>query len=85
MYCKTIPYKFTYLLFELQYTFVLHCPTMKEIKSESLNFRTTKRMRTFLENLSDKNDRSVSYVINDLLIQFLMKPPDSIPIKKNTK
>ena len=56
---------------------------MKKVNKErSITFRTSKDVGDFLEKLSNKYDRSVSYVINDLLVQYLNDPPDSIPIKK---
>ena len=54
----------------------------KVVKERSITFRTSKDVGDFLEKLSNKYDRSVSYVINDLLVQYLNDPPDSIPIKK---
>ncbi len=56
---------------------------MKKVNKErSITFRTSKDVGDFLEKLSNKYDRSVSYVINDLLVQYLNDPPDLIPIKK---
>ena len=54
----------------------------KDIKSVPLNFRATEEIKTFLEKLSKKYDRSMSYVINDLLEYFEKNPPKSIPTKK---
>lgn len=54
----------------------------KDIKSVPLNFRTTEEIKTFLEKLSKKYDRSMSYVINDLIKYFVDNPPNSIPVNK---
>ena len=69
-------------IFELQVIVVLHCTTMNDTKSVSFNFRTTEEIKTFLDKLSKKYDRSVSYVINDLLQYFIENPPKSIPTDK---
>lgn len=54
----------------------------KDVKSVPLNFRATEEIKDFLEKLSKKYDRSVSYVINDLLEYFVKNPPKSIPTDK---
>lgn len=54
----------------------------KDIKSVPLNFRTSEEIKTFLDTLSKKYDRSVSYIINDLLQYFVENPPKSIPTDK---
>jgi predicted transcriptional regulator len=56
---------------------------MKKVKKErSITFRTSREVGNFLDKLSNKYDRSLSYVINDLLVQYLKNPPDSMPFKK---
>ena len=72
----------TIFIFEMQLKFVVHCTTMKNVKSVSFNFRTSEEIKTFLDTLSKKYDRSVSYIINDLLEYFIKNPPKSIPIDK---
>ena len=54
----------------------------KDIKSVPLNFRATEEIKDFLDKLSKKYDRSVSYIINDLLEYFVKNPPKSIPTDK---
>jgi len=53
-----------------------------DVKTEQIVFRTTKKIRDFLDKTANDNDRSVSYVLNDLLGYFADNPPDSIPVKK---
>ena len=55
---------------------------MKDTKTESITFRTTKEIKSFLERISKKNDRSYSYIINDLLGYFVDNPPKSVPFRK---
>ena len=55
---------------------------MKEVKSESLNLRTTKEVKDFLEKQSKTYDRSISYIVNDLIEYFIKNPPKSIPVDK---
>lgn len=54
----------------------------KDIKSVPLNFRTTEEIKKFLDKQSKKYDRSISYIINDLLEYFVKNPPKSIPVDK---
>ena len=54
-----------------------------DIKTEQIVFRTTKKIRDFLNNTAKENDRSVSYVLNDFLNYLVDNPPKSIPIKRN--
>lgn len=61
---------------------VLHCTTMNDVKSVSFNFRTTKEIKKFLDKQSKKYDRSISYIVNDLLEYFVKNPPKSIPTDK---
>ena len=60
----------------------LHCTTMNDIKPVSINFRTTEEIKSFLDKISKKYDRSMGYVINDLLQYFVENPPKSIPTDK---
>ncbi|MFC1565602.1 Arc family DNA-binding protein [Candidatus Neomarinimicrobiota bacterium] len=55
---------------------------MNDVKSVSFNFRMTEEIKDFLDKLAKENDRSVSYIINDLLEYFIKNPPESIPIDK---
>ena len=55
---------------------------MIDTKTESITFRTTKEIKSFLERISKKHDRSYSYIINDLLGYFVDNPPKSIPFRK---
>ena len=55
---------------------------MNDIKSVPLNLRTTEEIKKFLDKQSKKYDRSVSYIINDLLEYFVKNPPKSIPTDK---
>ncbi len=57
--------------------------TMKAVKSESLNLRTTKQVKDFLEQQSAINDRTISYIVNDLIEYFIKNPPKSIPVDKD--
>ena len=63
------------------YLYYIVCMS-KDIKSVPLNFRTTEEIKTFLDKLSKKYDRSVSYIINDLLEYFIKNPPKAIPTNK---
>ena len=54
----------------------------KDKKSIPLNFRTTEEIKAFLDIMSIGYDRSISYVINDLLKYFVENPPKSIPMPK---
>ena len=69
-------------MFEIQTHNALHCTTMNDVKNVSFNFRTTEEIKDFLDKLSKKYDRSVSYIINDLLEYFIKNPPKSIPTDK---
>lgn len=66
----------------MQLNNVVHCTTMNEVKSVSFNFRMTEEIKTFLDKLAKENDRSVSYIINDLLEYFKDNPPKQLPIPK---
>jgi len=55
----------------------------KEVKSESLNLRTTKQVKNFLEEQSSLYDRTISYIVNDLIEYFIKNPPKSIPVDKD--
>lgn len=79
MHCTT---KINDFIVELQVIFVLHCTTMNDVKSVSINFRTTEEIKSFLDKISKKYDRSMGYVINDLLQYFVENPPKSIPTDK---
>lgn len=79
MHCTTNINNF---MFELQVNIVLHCTIMKDVKSVSFNFRTTEEIKSFLDILSKKYDRSNGYIINDLLGYFVDNPPKSIPVRK---
>lgn len=57
--------------------------TMKAVKSESLNLRTTKQVKDFLEEQSATYDRTISYIVNDLIEYFIKNPPKSIPVDKD--
>ncbi len=81
--CNTL--YFTINVFDLQDIFVLHCTTMNDVKKELLNFRTTNEVKEFLEELAKKYDRSMSYIINDLLKYFIENPPKSIPTDKDAR
>lgn len=69
-------------MFELQVNIVLHCTTMNDVKPVSINFRTTEEIKSFLDKISKKYDRSMGYVINDLLGYFVDNPPKSVPFRK---
>lgn len=56
---------------------------MKAVKSESLNLRTTKQVKDFLEEQSKTYDRTISYIVNDLIEYFINNPPKSIPVDKD--
>jgi uncharacterized protein (DUF1778 family) len=55
---------------------------MKSTKSENINFRSTPEMRKFLDKVAAKHDRSMGYVIVEMISYFMKNPPDSMPIKK---
>lgn len=55
---------------------------MNDVKTETLNLRTSKKVKDFLDEQSKKYDRSISYIINDLLEYFIINPPESIPTSK---
>lgn len=57
--------------------------TMKAVKSESLNLRTTKQVKDFLEEQSATYDRTISYIVNDFIKYFMINPPKSIPVDKD--
>lgn len=57
--------------------------TMKAVKSESLNLRTTKQVKDFLEQQSATYDRTVSYIVTDFIKYFIKHPPKSIPVDKD--
>ena len=63
------------------YLYYIVCMS-KDIKSVPLNFRTTEEIKKFLDEQSMKYDRSISYIINDLLEYFIKNPPKSIPTDK---
>lgn len=54
----------------------------KELKTEHLNFRTTKEIKEFVNKVAAEHDRSVSYVITDLLGYFVDNPPKSLPCRR---
>lgn len=56
---------------------------MKAVKSESLNLRTTKQVKDFLEEQSATYDRTISYIVNDFIKYFMINPPKSIPVDKD--
>jgi hypothetical protein len=52
---------------------------MEDKKTEFIGFRTTPKVKKFLENLAQKEDRTVSYAIHALLSSLLNKPPKQLP------
>jgi len=54
----------------------------KELKSEQITFRTTKEIKEFVDNLAAEHDRSVAYVITDLLGYFIDNPPKALPFRR---
>ena len=45
-------------------------------KSEVIGFKTTPQIRAALEEFAKKEDRSMSYIINRALIEYLQIKPD---------
>ena len=78
--CNTV--YITVNIFDLQGLIVLLCSTMNKVKTELLNFRTTEEIKSFLDEIANKYDRSVSYIINDFIKYFMENPPKSIPTGK---
>lgn len=40
-------------------------------KSEMIGFKTTPEVRTALEKIAENEDRSISYIINKILTEYL--------------
>lgn len=49
------------------------CLTMKDNKTESITFRTTKEMKAALQLMADKDKRSLSNTI-EVLLETAVKP-----------
>lgn len=49
------------------------CLTMKDNKTESITFRTTKEMKASLQMMADKEKRTVSSMI-EILLETAVKP-----------
>ena len=46
-------------------------------KTEMIGFKTTPEVKAALTNIAEKEDRSISYIINRILLQHLDLPDDS--------
>lgn len=42
-------------------------------KSEMIGFKTTPEIRKALEQIAESEDRSISYIINRILLEYLEK------------
>lgn len=53
-------------------------------KSEMIGFKTTPQVREALLNIAEREDRSVSYIINRILMEHLNLRDDSNSEKKGS-